>query len=330
MEYQSIANTQLHFFNNCIDLEKEILQLYWELDNGTFVNTPKTIKSKFKISQYELSTMITRYSLLSYHLLCKHCVSYEKHSSKSQNDFNQKLQRFRNSSRYGGGQCDNCKRAEGDKKRLEDETRKSELVSKMRLAIKNENWTKLTNFQKEVLSKSLEMNFFNLKKYFGNKLGKTNYIKFIFALEAIEAKGLLLLCRDSHNGWIEDHKYSDKLLTFKDSIFIAKEEIKESEYSFNPDTDQLKLKLSINKEKQHPDSPLYSGIITFKEKIVINPNTEYVFAQWERANNNLYFTLIPASELEKMPEQKPISKLPKHISEGINEFLGNLGHSLEF
>ncbi|WP_417785498.1 hypothetical protein [Tenacibaculum sp.] len=54
------------------------------------------------------------------------------------------------------------------------------------------------------------------------------------------------------------------------------------------------------------------------------------FAQWERANDNLYFTSIPISEFEKSPEQKPISKVPEILKQGIHEFLKSLGNNLDF
>ncbi|WP_159296030.1 hypothetical protein [Tenacibaculum maritimum] len=172
------------------------------------------------------------------------------------------------------------------------------------------------------------MNFYTLKKHYGNILGQSHYIKFIRALETLENYNLLILKKD-FRGWIENHDYLPQLLKIKDQINFDKETTK-SEAFFNSETNELKLKLTINKEKFHPDSPLYAGTILFKEQIVINPGIEYVFAQWERANDNLYFTLIPVSEFEKTPIQKPISNVPKVLKQGIHDFLKNLGSNLDF
>ena len=70
--------------------------------------------------------------------------------------------------------------------------------------------------------------------------------------------------------------------------------------------------------------------ISFKEQIVLKPNVEYIFGQWERANDNLFLTIIPTSEFEKRPSQKSISKLPKLIKHGVHEFLNNIGYNLNF
>lgn len=189
--------------------------------------------------------------------------------------------------------------------------------------MKKKKWNNLTNFEIGVLKNSLEMDFHTLKIHYGGKLGKSHYIKFIKALETIEQQGLLFLERDSCNGWIQNHQYLEKLLKIKNTIVIT-EEKSSSKNNFNSVTNELKLKLTINKEKYHPDSPLYSGIVTFKEKIILNPNIEYIFAQWERANNNLYFTLVPISQLEKLPTQKHIAKLPITLKKGIEDFFINL------
>ena len=329
MENQNkqIANIQLHLSENCSDLEKEILQRYWKLNETEFVNAPKAIKKKYAISQPELTKITATYSTLTFYLYCDHCHSFEKHEAKSQSSFNQTIREFY-SRYYQSFKCNHCKEVQKQQSHLEQERKRNELIKKLDEAIENKNWKNLSNFEKGVLKNSLEMNFYTLKKHYGNILGQSHYIKFIRALETLENYNLLILKKD-FRGWIEDHDYNPKLLKTKSEIIVSKEESKSKTY-FNSETNELKLKLTINKEKFHPDSPLYAGTITFKEQIVINPGIEYVFAQWERANDNLYFTLIPISEFEKFPEQKPISNVPKILRQGIHEFLKNLGSNLDF
>ena len=328
MENQNkkIANLQLHISESCSDLEKEILQLYWSLEDEEFINTPKSIKKKYDISQSELTAICADNATLTYYLFCEHCSSYELHEVRSQSAFryilSQSRKRYHNSFK-----CNYCKEVQREQVRLDKIKKNKELVEKLTKAVDNKNWENLSDFEKVTLKNSLEMDFNQLKKHYFNKLGKPQYIKFIKALEALEEQDLLILQRDSWRGWIENHIYIKKLLNVKDKIIIKKQTPK-SITCFNSETNELKLKLTVNTEKYHPDSPLYAGSITFKERIIIEPNVEYVFAQWERANNNLYFTLVPTSEFEKMPEQSSISKLPKHIKYGVNEFLNNIGEKL--
>lgn len=323
---KQIANPQLHLSKNCSDLEKEILKLYWALQEDEFTNTPKLIKKRYSISQSELTQITATHANLSFYLFCKQCNSYEKHEAKSQSAFKTILSQYR--SRYNKPfKCDSCKESERKQRELARRKEGETLINKLENAVINKNWEQLSNFEKEVLKNSLELSFDDLKKHYFNLLGKVQYIKFIRALEVIEHHDLLALHRDSWRGWIENHQYIKSLYNAKDLIIIEKTTHTPQEQS-NTTTNGLKLKLTINKERHHPDSPLYAGTITFKEQIIIEPNVEYVFAQWERANNNLYFTLIPTNEFEKLPVQKPISNLPISLQKGITDFLNNMGNHL--
>lgn len=134
MKNQIIANPQLHFLQNCSELEKEILQLYWKLDNDIFMNSPAFIKNIFNISQSELTKMVSNHSLLIFYLFCGHCTSYEKHTCKSQSCFNEILQKFR--SRYrNANKCENCREIEKEKIHLEKVKKQKQLIEKMNIAI---------------------------------------------------------------------------------------------------------------------------------------------------------------------------------------------------
>ena len=84
------------------------------------------------------------------------------------------------------------------------------------------------------------------------------------------------------------------------------------------------------KAQNHPDSPLYSGTVIFKESIVIEPDVEYIFGQWKRANNALYLTLTPIEIMDKLPVQKRLSSHPIRLQQAITDYLNNLGENLDF
>jgi hypothetical protein len=100
--------------------------------------------------------------------------------------------------------------------------------------------------------------------------------------------------------------------------------------TINSETNELKFKLTINEFQNHPDSPKFAGIVTFKQKITIEPDVEYVFGQWQRANDQLYLTLTPKENMDKLPTQKRISKQPIPIRQSITKFLNNIGENLNF
>ena len=324
MENQNkkIANLQLSFSENISNLDKEILTLYWEIDDLEFINSAKSIRKKFDITQSELSKKY-RQAEMSLYIFCEHCNSYEKNTATSQSNFKEEI---RKTKYYKSFKCNNCFEEEEITRRQEAEQKQKEFYEKLVLAVEQKNWNNLNNFEKGVLKKNLEVGFENLKKHYGKILGKDRFITLIRAIEKIEKQNLAVVDRDYRN-YISNVRHLESLHQISDEIIISKED-SESTVTHNTETGELKFKLTIDNSRFHPDSPLYSGVITFKKRIILEPNTEYVFAQWERSNNNLYLTMIPKSEFEKLPEQKSISRFPKHIKKGIQYFLNNMGKNL--
>jgi hypothetical protein len=175
--------------------------------------------------------------------------------------------------------------------------------------------------------------FNELKQYYWD-LDPTphGFKSFFSALRILDKKGLIVTHSkfDQRRGYpvILDYKYLDRLKS--EFEYDYKVEVKKPPNSNKSKpvksdfTNSLKMKLTINDYQNHPDSPLYAGKVIFKEKIVIDPDIEYVFGQWERKNDELYFTLVPAHELDKLPVQKKLSHEPKAVQEHITDFLNNI------
>lgn len=163
----------------------------------------------------------------------------------------------------------------------------------------------------------------------GKLLGQDNFYHLIKSLENIEAQNLIVLHRDSWNNYITNFQYLSSLENYKEEINFKKERPEETT-AFDDATNTLKFKLTINDVQNHPDSPKFSGIVKFKEKIVINPNVDYIFGMWQRANDNIYLTLTPQEDLDKLPTQKRLSNLPVTLQEGITNFLNNMGKDVDF
>ena len=319
-KYEKIAKKHLDITEDCSEVNREIINLYWKLQDINLINTPKWIKKEFDITQSQLTKIVTTYATFSFYVLCDNCISYEFHKVKSQSRYS----RIANSNKF---KCNNCEEQELEQLNLEKEKKRDEFIQKFNNAIENKNWKNLSAFEKVLLSHSLEMNFHQLKKHYGSKLGQSQFYVFIKALEKIEAQNLLFLERNSWNNYIIDHQYLRELLEYKDEITFI-EDNTESSVIFDNETNEIKFKLTVNDKQNHPDSPLYAGTVIFKEKIVIEPNVEYAFGQWKRANDHLYLTMIPIENLEKLPQQKRISQHPISIQKGITDFLNNMGKNL--
>ena len=330
MDYQhkQIANIQLLISENCSEEHKKIIQVYWKIQETEFLNTPRLIKQKFDISQSELTSLNNAYATVSLYLFCESCNSYEKHKATSQSKFKEiiSLQKSRYPKIF---KCEHCKEEQQKQFNLEQQKKKKEIIEKLNEAVENKNWKNLSNFDKAVLKNSLEMNFNELKNHYGSKLGYSNFIQLIKALENIENQNLLALRRQSWNNYITNYQYVAKLVECKDEIIITKNQ-PENSVTINTETNELKFKLTINEFQNHPDSPKFAGIVTFKQKIVIEPNIEYVFGQWQRTNDQLYLTLIPKENMDKLPTQKRISNAPISLQKGITDFLNNMEKNNNF
>lgn len=144
------------------------------------------------------------------------------------------------------------------------------------------------------------MNLVELKKHYRPILSSDNWILFIESLEAIEAYNLLSLQRDSTTKEIINYRYLDKLTSFKNEISI-KEATTKSSFDLDIETNELKFRLTTNKDQHYPDRPSHTGTIIFNQKIVIEPGVEYIYGLWKRDNDNLYLTMIPKKNLELLP-----------------------------
>lgn len=316
--HEKIANIKIQFSENCTELQNEIIQDYWEFKDYEFDNNPKKCKDKYKLTQFELSKIIRDFSSLFFYVKCDNCESFEKQEVKSITG----LKSIVNQNKYI---CHHCITEEyNEKVRIETEKRKI-ANAKLTDAIDNKNWKNLSKFELNVLIRCLEMNTSELKSYFWNSLGQKNFIKLIKALESIEKQNLIVLQRNRYNNYVTEHQYLSILKKYNDEI-IDEFNNNESNAELNQVTNELKLKLTNNDAFNHPESPQYAGTIIFKERIIIEPNTEYVFGQWTRSDNNLFFSLVPLKSLEKQPIQESISKQPKLIKEIIGDFFKNMKH----
>jgi hypothetical protein len=326
-QYENIANINLLISESCSEENKNIIKVYWEQESTELLNTPKLIKQRLNLSQSELSTIINTHSSISLYLLCENCNSYEKHKATSQSKFREIINLQKN--RYNKYKCDYCKEEQRKQINLEEQQKKDELIRKLDKAVYNKNWENLSNFERAILGNCLEMNFNQLKHHYGRLLGQGNFYKLIRGLDAIENQDLIVLKRDSYNGYVKSYQIENRLREYKEEIVLI-DEVSQSSVEIDSATNEIKFKLTINENQQHPDQPMYAGTVTFKERIVIEPGVEYIFGQWHRAKKNLYLTMIPIANLEKSPIQKRISKLPISLQKGVHDFLNNMSKNNSF
>ncbi|WP_299155352.1 hypothetical protein [uncultured Christiangramia sp.] len=319
-----MKNIQLIIKDNCPTEYVEIIKFYWELNDETleFTNKPKGVRSKFNIEQPKLNKIIQPNSAITFYLHCKNCNSYEFIEVNSQSTFNILFKSY-NSSR-NIFKCKHCEEIANLEKQKEQERERQERLLELDKAVDEKRWMNLNSFQYELLHLCLTKSFSELKKHYWSKLGENRYGKLFHELKVLAKMDLLEIDVDPWNGRIKAFQYYSRM---KENFIYnpAKTETTAYHQDFERrETSQLRLTLTIDKSKFHPDSPKYAGLVKFKQRIVIEPDVEYSFAQWERSGDNLYFVLTPIDEIYPAPNQTPIVRVPTSLQDGIRDFLESI------
>ncbi len=295
-----IANLRVQVSEKCTEREKSIIELYWKFNGLGFLNTAKSIMETFEISQSQLNKLISSFGLLLFSIPCGSCPKFDDFQVSSRSDFKSIINQALTSNPSSTYKCNFCISKELEEAYLKNVQEQKKINENLEKAIETENWLQLSNFQKGMLCNCFKLNFVELKKHYRPILGSDNWILFIESLEAIEANNLLSLQRDSTTKEITNYRYLDKLTSFKNEISI-KEATTKSSFDLDIETNELKFRLTTNKDQHYPDRPTHTGTIIFNQKIVIEPGVEYIYGLWKRDNDNLYLTMIPKKNLELLP-----------------------------
>ncbi len=350
-ENPKVGYIKLQLESNCTNTETNILQEYWEIVDGKFaIKDTNILLEKYNYTRGELTKLTKSKSKLLVFVFCKNCNSYELKEVCSRTEYQECLRTYEYI-HYTRQEkiCDYCqtikqeerrKRQEAENKHkkieeekrkklqeIEDRRKKEEERTRLNKAIEDKKWQLLSDFEKDVLCRCLQANFHDVRRFFVQKRGQKSDV-FINAIRELELLDLITIRRD-YEGNIRGHNFLPKLKEFKDEIETSIVVIKEQQNKIERNsTNSLKFKLTINDISNNPYRPKFAGVITFKEEIVLHPNIEYTFGAWERENENLYLTLIPTEDLERIPTQNKVSNKPEHIQKIILDNFNNLGKNI--
>lgn len=293
-----IKDIQLTILDSCPEDKIELIKFYWKFKNGTleFDNKPTYVKNQYRIqSLSKLNQTMGSESTLTFFIFCRKCEKYVKSQAKSQKGF------YKNAKK--SFKCEDCKAKEEAEKNRNKLEKEKAFYDKLNKAVETKRWEILSDFQYELLNRCLTKSFNEIKRIYWNELGQYQYKKLFIELQNLADLDLIIIQKWANNvSGFQIYARLKKAFVYEPRLTNDKKE----PMMINGATDQLKFKLTINKESYHPDSPKYAGLITFKKRIVIEPNVEYSFAQWERSGNNLYLTLIPTDDLYPSADQKPL------------------------
>ncbi|MBP1838634.1 hypothetical protein [Formosa algae] len=319
-----IKNIEIAYLNECTSIQKDIVDTYWKIDNSLeFQQKPLQVKNQFNLEQSELTKIIQTYSILTYDIVCSTCDKLSGNKATSQSDFKQSIGRYKH--RYFSYKCNACEEEEIKALALKKKEEQKALVQKYEDAINEHRWMDLSPFLSELLHNCLSTDFKALKKEYWSKLGQSNFKKLFRGLYDLAALNLIFLVRNDWSDRIEDYQYLPRL---KEEFKYFSPTAPAMESTQVNDTNKLQFRLTSNPISNpisnHPDSPEYAGGVTFKNKIVLEANTEYTFALWKRTGRDLYLTMISTADIAPTPKQVSLSNHPISLQEGIQDFFESI------
>lgn len=275
----------------------EIINKYWEMDNGTFLNSPTELRTELGITQPKLNSIIKENSETN--LYVEDCVDCEKPiiiPVTSQSTAKSKIE----DTYY---QCSECWTELN--KELKEIEFPSQKLHRLKYAIKVRYWNKLTGEELAVLKKVVGYNDYRtLRKDFI----QTNFEHYWPIIEKLDRFSLIEIKRDPINPGIETIYFLPEL---------AEElEITPSNNIFTESSLNFHLPKRINRTKE--TQPNFSKRIVFDKDIVIEKGTEYFCSVWVNSDGSINFGMKPISELTAQKDGTKDFE-PKSIGEIIEK-----------
>lgn len=275
----------------------EIINKYWEMDNGVFLNSPTELRTELGITQPKLNSIVKDNSETK--LYIEDCVDCEKPiiiPVTSQSTAKSKIDNI-----YY--QCSDC-RTELNKE-LKGFEFTSQKLHHLKYAIKVRYWNKLTREELAVLKKVIEYNDYKILQ---KNFIQTNFEYYWPIIEKLDRFSLIEIQREPINDRIE-------------TIYFLPELVKELEINprNNVSTESslnFHLPKRINRTKE--TQPNFSKRIVFDKDIVIEKGTEYFCSVWVNSNGSINFGMKPTSELTAQKDGTKDFE-PKSIGEIIEK-----------
>jgi len=258
---------------------KEICEKYWDFDSldYSFKHSVNSIAEHYNISNRRVTDIVSIRCSITFN--CEIC-GCEINSYKMRSSVNFEDIFFKN-------QCI-CKKCKSAEKLNRTTFNRDEMLSRLEIAIKNQDWKKLNERELELLvimtkcktkQEVLQQVFQGMK--FDSNYSKTQWER----LNLLDSMGLI---------WIERTE-SKKIIDFHTSGKIKKElEIEYPQY-YLEDTlltfEKFQIMLQKIPLKTTHSQPDYSGFFNVKREIVFKPNVDYSYGAFLNDDGTIFFRI---------------------------------------
>lgn len=271
------------------DSTKEIIEAYWSMANGKFINKPSELSIKYQITVLEIKKLVKKHSscdrLLGY---CQDCNTVLMETVYSQTAYGYHRATDR---------CDDCSFARQRMKdqtaylqRQEQDRQKKERFDK---AILDRNWLKLSSYELDVLLKIIQQKSKkDVYTYAFN--GNPNDRSVWSVVNKLEKLGLINIARNIYGS--VNHFESDFRLV--EEIKLLPETKKQFELGFSLVKKTNRLKTT----QAH-----YAGTFELKEDVILKAGVKYIYGGWIQTDESINLKFTPLENIQSAPLQTNLS-----------------------
>lgn len=312
---------EVHFINSPDDEQKAMLLEYWQFIDGRFIHKPTALAKTNNTSIYDFRKFVSEFSYFSFSRFCKNCGVEILEKATSHTNFSDLKRRNKS--------CESCYEDEQlEFKRQQEKWRKKEKIKQEKRNFNDKLNTRLQQFVYLKLT-DYEVNFMlNFIKVSSNKIGRSYYDKHSVTFYKLSKNNLIEIEENLDEEYVTVHysqKLEEVLTEHLNTLPLQPQEstgTSRSSKKKRTPWSRLSFLLEKNNSYRSPNTPRFSGTITFKEDIVIRKGTKCLYGVWDRDNDKAWLSLTPTSDII-VSENNNLDAEPEHIRDVMERFLNS-------
>lgn len=293
---------RINYSEETPDEYKEIIQMYWQIEEGEFKFSPSYLKGKNNIKQSELSTIIGNNSWVDMFMgQCIDCQKDQFERITSQTGFKLGLKKdFR--------RCSKCNKIYWDEVDKEwnraREYEQQQNIDKLYNVEIFDKVKKLSENELKVLKSIVELNDRN--RIFAIVF-REDYENTWRTINMLEKLSLICVIRNS-KGNVEKFEFNDELVTLlnDNEPMVEEGQIKQEVGTYN-------FNIPPNKFRKKANSPDYSKEFTLPVDVTFEKGVEYLVGAWVLTDGSINIKFTPKDQVfvskDKILNEKEVDQM---------------------
>ncbi|AOW08939.1 hypothetical protein [Flavobacterium gilvum] len=313
---------EIHIDEDLDAKSKQMLNDYWLIQDGIFLNKVAGIIKMHGIKQGELNTLLEKHAHCEInHGNCCECDKEMKDKIFLRSDFNYTFKSKVNN-------CSECReefRRKNEKEWKEHQNRQEE-KRKEKLAffdevVNEKKWLELPKNELNILYKLIENKTMNkiFANVFNGNRGDKSMWRYVYKFESL---GFFNAIR---NGiWVDKLEFDERINEAIKNLFLNKAD---SDKDREPSTalDELRFSLARKEYKQTINHPDYSGAFTLQRDVIFRAKEKYIYSGWIQTDGSINLRFTPVSNLQSSNViQENIKNEPQLVGEIVKNMFNEI------